>query len=98
MDATIQLIMSTTADCCFQIARNKGLEIDKDALGDRMRQSFKEWYIKITDEAKRDSEKADILGNLQRGKIDTLVRSAFSISIVHGCTNYAKYLLNIDNQ
>lgn len=98
MDATIQLIMSKTAECCFQIARNKGIEIDKDILGNRMRESFKEWYLKITDEAKKDSEQADIFGNLQRGKVDTLVRSAFSVAIMHGCTNYAKYLLNIDNQ
>lgn len=96
MEASVNLVMQKTADSCYQIARNLSIEIDKNLLGERMKQSFKEWYPKIITEAKQDAEAADLMDNLKRGKIDPLVKSAFSVALLHGCVNYAKYLLQVD--
>jgi membrane-bound lytic murein transglycosylase MltF len=62
-----------------------------------MRNSFKEWYPKIIAEAKEDAQLADLMDNIKRGKIDPLVRSAFSVALLHGCVNYAKFLLQVEN-
>ena len=96
MEASINLVMQKTADSCFQIGRNLGIEINKDTLGERMKQSFKEWYPKIIAEAKQDAEAADIMGGLKNGKVHALVSAAFSVALLHGCVNYAKYLLQVD--
>lgn len=96
MEASVNLVMQKTADSCFQIGANLGIEVNKDILGERMKQSFKEWYPKIINEAKQDAEAADLMDNLKRGKIDPLVKSAFSVALLHGCVNYAKYLLQVN--
>lgn len=97
MKEAINLIQTTVIDSVATIAANKGIQYDSKQMADKLIATAREWYPKILDESKKDAEQADLFGNLNRGKIDPLVNAAFNVALKHGCVQYAKFLLGIED-
>ena len=95
MNVTIDTIVKMTINAAATICVNNGKELNKDVFADRLVNSKTEWIPKIINEAKKDAEMADIMGGLPK-RIDPLVKAAFSVALTHGCTMYAKYLVEVN--
>lgn len=95
MDITVNAIVQMTINAAATICANNNKKLDKDIFASRFAESKKEWIPKIIEDAKKDAEMADIMGGLPK-RIDPLVKTAFQVALTHGCTMYAKYLVEVN--
>lgn len=94
--ATIDLLVTTTATQLAHIAADRNLEYDSDKIATKMIETKAVWFEKILEAAKADANNADLLQGIATGRIDPLVNHSFQIALKHGCFKYAMFLLGIE--
>lgn len=90
-----QMMAGMTMDAVFAIARNKGITVNKSEVVAKCEATYRERFKAIYDEMVKDGKDADFLGQIDRGRVPALSLHTAKISLAHGCTMYAKELLNV---
>lgn len=93
----IQYLLKRTMQLCGEISLHENIEMTperRNAIIEKMKVTYKEKLEAILQEVRKDSREADFFGGLEKGKIPALSMTAGKISLLHGLTMYAKFLID----
>lgn len=90
----VDLIGKTTAHCLLEIAAKNKQGFDKERAKVLFNEQYRKRVPAIVKELQTDANSADLLKNIEQGKVDPLVLQAGKISLVHSCTVWAAELFD----
>ncbi len=91
---TVQFIINKTIEYCHAIGRHQDIKFDPKKAQTYMQSTLKERVKQIFATCKTEAETADIFEGLKTGKIHSLVKTTFQVTLSHECTMYAKDIVN----
>jgi len=94
MDLTVNAFLTKTFDALYKMGNFEDINSKSKDIVSFMVSDLKLTFPEILENIRKDAKEADLLHNLEKNKIDPLVRAAFNVAFNYEAVQYAKKIIN----
>lgn len=93
MDIEVKEFLTKTLEALYKMADNESISDNWSDISLFIRTDLKTCFNDIMNNVRQDAKEADFFNNIDRGKIDPLVRTAFNVAFNYETVMYAKKII-----